>query len=232
MNSRCWRLFQLSCPWSLYSVAFLVCASSRWRKLWKYFICLDICMATGNATSYIMLLVELIGGVALGVFLGLLIYIFPPLKSQNTISSKKFFITILLICVVFVLGASRLDARGAGPLSCLIFAVIVGRKNPAVSEVMESWFKQLWQLLMPFLFGLIGYEVDLLVVMNIRALLCVLVITVGLIFRVAASFLCTFGSNLNWREMLFVAVAWSPKATVQAAIGSVPLDYIKWVFKT
>ena len=186
-------------------------------------------MATGDSSSYIMLVVELVAGVVVGVFLGFLVLFLPPSKGTNSISVKPFFITILLICIAFVLGASRLDARGAGPLSCLIFAVIIGRKDSKTSEVMESWFKQLWLLLMPFLFGLIGYEVDIVVVMNTRALLCVLVIAIGLVFRVVASYLCTFGTELNWKEMLFVAIAWSPKATVQAAIGSVPLDYVMYV---
>ncbi len=177
-----------------------------------------------------MLGVELVVGVLAGLLLGAILYLFPPLKKPpDEISQKRIFIVILFLSIFFVLGAARLDARGAGPLSALLFAVVIGRKNAELSASLEVWFKQLWLLLMPFLFGLIGYEVDVTVVLNLRALLCVCIIFVGLIFRVIASYFSCLGSGLDWKERLFVAIAWSPKATVQAAIGSVPLETVQYV---
>ena len=51
----------------------------------------------------------------------------------------------------------------------------------------------------------------------------VLVIFLSLIFRMAGVFVCVLGTGLSWKERLFYAISYLPKATVQAAIGSVPL---------
>lgn len=52
----------------------------------------------------------------------------------------------------------------------------------------------------------------------------VAVLCIGLAFRMVASFLAVFRLGLNYKEMLFIPLAWLPKATVQAAIGSIALD--------
>lgn len=49
-------------------------------------------------------------------------------------------------------------------------------------------------------------------------------LTIGLVVRMVVSFLAVFGTNLNLKERLFIPIAWLPKATVQAAIGSLALD--------
>ncbi|XP_035227498.1 sodium/hydrogen exchanger 9B2-like, partial [Stegodyphus dumicola] len=54
----------------------------------------------------------------------------------------------------------------------------------------------------------------------------ILALCIGLLFRIATAALVTFGADLNIKEKFFVAFAWLPKATVQAAIGPQALDYV------
>lgn len=72
------------------------------------------------------------------------------------------------------------------------------------------------------LFVLVGAAVDIRYTMQ-AGIAAVLIIFVGLMFRAAGVSLCMLGTKLNKKERLFCVIAYLPKATVQAAIGSVPL---------
>ena len=72
------------------------------------------------------------------------------------------------------------------------------------------------------LFVLVGAAVDIRYTME-SALAAVLMIFTALIFRTIGVLICLAGTALNWKERLFCVIAYLPKATVQAAIGSVPM---------
>ncbi|KAK7004219.1 mitochondrial sodium/hydrogen exchanger 9B2 [Biomphalaria glabrata] len=76
----------------------------------------------------------------------------------------------------------------------------------------------------PFLFGLIGSEVDVFKLDLDVIGLGIAVLAIGLFARVCVSFLSVFFTNLTYKERSFVAAAWLPKATVQAAFGTVAYD--------
>lgn len=85
-------------------------------------------------------------------------------------------------------------------------------------------FNKIWVLAEILLFVLVGAQVDLSVAINAGRLGIILILG-GLIMRSIGVFISLIGSNLNKKERLFVAVSYTPKATVQAAMGSVPLAY-------
>ena len=126
---------------------------------------------------------------------------------------------------MFMFGFQRLHLAGAGALGCLAVSFITGlgwdidTKRP-VGEA----FGHAWNSLMPLLFGLIGTEIKFEYMESAIILKALLVLMGGLIVRVCVSFLTVMGVGLNFKEQLFVAIAWIPKATVQAAISGIPLD--------
>ncbi|XGW04609.1 hypothetical protein V3C99_015640 [Haemonchus contortus] len=89
----------------------------------------------------------------------------------------------------------------------------------------EDHLANLWHLaFQPLLFGLIGFELSFDMVQSGTIFRGCLLLGIGLLFRFIASFLAVFVTTLTMRERLFVAVAWMPKATVQAALAPVVLD--------
>lgn len=93
---------------------------------------------------------------------------------------------------------------------------------PAVSARLSEKFGKLWFAAEVILFVLVGAAVDIRYTLK-AGLPALLMILTALIFRAAGVLLCTVKTNLTWKERLFCVIAYLPKATVQAAIGSVPL---------
>lgn len=88
-------------------------------------------------------------------------------------------------------------------------------------------FSLLWKFFEPISFGLIGMEVNLSVLERNVVLWRTLVMLLALALRLVCSVIVTRFSDLNLKEMLFIAVAGIPKATVQATLGPVALDYAR-----
>ena len=89
-------------------------------------------------------------------------------------------------------------------------------------ELLES-FDRLWKVFELFLFVLVGISVDMSYVKE-AGILAVLLILIGLIFRMVGVNISLLGTNLNKDERVFTSFAYLPKATVQAAIGPVALS--------
>ena len=84
-------------------------------------------------------------------------------------------------------------------------------------------FRKLWLAAEVVLFVLVGAAVDIRYTASAGAS-ALLMIGIALLFRAAGVFLCMPGTQLNKKERLFCVIAYLPKATVQAAVGSVPLS--------
>ena len=82
----------------------------------------------------------------------------------------------------------------------------------------------------PLLFGLIGTEIQVDALEAKTVGWGLLVILGGLMIRLIISYMSVFGAGLTHKERMFVAVAWLPKATAQAAIGSLALDQARKIF--
>lgn len=91
-----------------------------------------------------------------------------------------------------------------------------------VSKRLSDKFGKLWLAAEVILFVLVGAAVDIRYTLE-AGLTAVLLILGALIFRAAGVWICTIGTPLSLRERSFCVIAYLPKATVQAAIGSVPL---------
>ncbi len=111
----------------------------------------------------------------------------------------------------------------SGLLAVVSMACVIRIKGPApVSKRLAEKFGKLWLATEVILFVLVGAAVDIRYTLN-AGIAAVPMIFLALVFRSAGVALCLAGTDLTWRERLFCMAAYLPKATVQAAIGSVPL---------
>ena len=111
----------------------------------------------------------------------------------------------------------------SGLLAVVSMACMIKIKSaPIVSKRLSEKFGKLWVAAEVMLFVLVGADVDIRYTMGAGAA-AVLMIAIALGFRAVGVCLCLAGTKLNRRERLFGIIAYLPKATVQAAIGSVPL---------
>lgn len=134
---------------------------------------------------------------------------------------------IIVLSVSFLLVALETVLKGRIALSGLLavtsMACMLARKTTGeVRARLSEKFGKLWIAAELILFVLVGAAVDIRYVSE-TGLAAVLMVFAALIFRAAGVVLCLAGTKLSRRERLFCVIAYLPKATVQAAIGSVPL---------
>ena len=132
---------------------------------------------------------------------------------------------LLLLSAAFLLTA--LEQKAPLPFSGLLAVMTVGivllRGNPELAERFSAQFARLWIPAELLLFALVGATVDLRLVFHTGPWIAAVVLG-GLLFRVAGVYGSLLRSSLARRERIFCMLAYLPKATVQAAIGAVPLS--------
>ena len=177
--------------------------------------------------SFLNIPVSIVLGVVLGAIVGYLLYLF-----FETAYAKKHYVrnsmkVIIVLGVSFLLIAIEGWLEGkiavSGLLAVVSMACVLKMKSIAfVSKRLSEKFGKLWLAAEVILFVLVGAAVDIRYTLEAGAA-AVLMILVALIFRACGVLLCMVKTNLNVKERLFCVIAYLPKATVQAAIGSVPL---------
>ena len=110
----------------------------------------------------------------------------------------------------------------ASLLSVMAIGFVILEKSEPIAHVISQKLKKLWVFAELLLFVLVGAQVNIHVAWK-AGLAGTAVIVAGLVFRSIGTYLSLFRTPLDWREKLFCIVAYVPKATVQAAIGAVPL---------
>ncbi|XP_048578622.1 sodium/hydrogen exchanger 9B2 isoform X3 [Nematostella vectensis] len=167
--------------------------------------------------------IELIMGIVIGILVGVVCWYLPNNQETNRLGNR--FVLLAAFALLSVFGCNAAEFSGAGALGVLSMATIAGHgwgddEKAAVSRAMAV----LWEFFQPLLFGLIGAEVtweymDVSLVGRCIGALCI-----SLLVRMMITGVLMAGNNLTLKEKVFVAIAWLPKATVQAAIGSMSLD--------
>ena len=134
---------------------------------------------------------------------------------------------IVILGVSFLLMAVESWLEGivavSGLLGVVSMACVVKIKSPEfVTKRLSEKFGKLWIAAEVILFVLVGAAVDIRYTLD-AGLAAVGLIFLSLIFRSVGVLLCVAATKLSWKERLFCVIAYLPKATVQAAMGSVPL---------
>ena len=126
------------------------------------------------------------------------------------------------ICLTWLEGACEKWVPIASLLGVMAIGFIILEKSEAIAHIISRKLKRLWVFAELLLFVLVGAQVNIHVAWK-AGLAGAVVILVGLISRSIGTYLSLLGTPFNWKEKFFCVVAYVPKATVQAAIGAVPL---------
>ena len=181
-------------------------------------------MMQGEGASIIRFInipVSIFLGIAIGLIIGVMLaYFFKKVHIRDT--SKV--LIILSISLLLVVIEDRLTTSIT--FSALIAIMFIGiglqKKREVVAKRLSVKYGKLWVAAEVFLFVLVGATVNIgyLGKVGIKA---ISVIVGVLFFRMLGVFVCLLGTSLNRKERLFTMMAYTPKATVQAAIGGIPL---------
>lgn len=172
--------------------------------------------------------VSIVLGIIIGIISGLILsWIFEYAhRSGNSIRQSLKVIIVLGTSFLLVAVESWLDGivSVSAYLAIMSMACVIQLKTrPEVSSDLSGKFGRLWVGAEILLFVLVGAAVDIRYTLE-AGIMAVLMICIALVFRSAGVWCCLFGTKLGFKEKLFCVIAYLPKATVQAAIGSVPLS--------
>ena len=171
--------------------------------------------------------ISIVLGVALGAGVGWLLSSFFETAYAHRHCVRNSTKVIVVLGVSFTLMAVETWLEGvvsvSGLLAVVSMACVVKIKSPtSVSQRLSEKFGKLWIAAEVLLFVLVGAAVDVRYTLGAGGA-AVLMIACALLFRAVGVCLCVAGTKLTRKERLFCVIAYLPKATVQAAIGSVPL---------
>ena len=181
-------------------------------------------MMQGKGASilkFVNIPISILFGIAIGLLLGVLLsYFFMKAHIRDT--SK----VLIILSISFLLVVIEDKLTTAITFSSLIAIMFIGiglqKKREVVAKRLSVKYGKLWVAAEVFLFVLVGATVNIeyLGKVGVKALI---VIIGALVFRMLGVFLCLLGTSLNRKERLFTMMAYTPKATVQAAIGGIPI---------
>lgn len=171
--------------------------------------------------------VSIILGILLGAVVGYGLYLFFETSYAHKHCVRNSMKVIIVLGFSFLLIAIEGWLKGkisvSGLLAVVSMACIIKMKSTAfVSKRLSEKFGKLWLAAEVMLFVLVGAAIDIRYTLS-AGIAAVLMILVALIFRAIGVLICMIKTNLTWKERAFCVIAYLPKATVQAAIGSVPL---------
>ncbi|MFA9463662.1 MAG: cation:proton antiporter [Velocimicrobium sp.] len=161
-------------------------------------------------------------GIVVGIAIGLcLTFFFQKFHMRDSVK------ILIILSVSFLLLALQKRIENIVPFSALLAIMSIGisiyEKHTQLAERLSAKYNRLWVAAEVLLFVLVGAKVDLTHI-KAQGLIAVLVVLAGLVFRMFGVFVCMIKSRLNKKERIFCMVAYTPKATVQAAIGALPLS--------
>ena len=181
-------------------------------------------MMQGEGASVIRFVnipVSIILGMIIGLTIGILLaFYFQKVHIRDTAK------VLIILGISFLLAAAEDSLTTPVTFSALIAIMFIGvglqRKREAVAKRLAVKYGKLWVAAEVFLFVLVGATVNIgyLGRVGMRALL---MIAGALLFRMAGVWVCLLGTGLKTGEKAFTMLAYTPKATVQAAIGGIPL---------
>ena len=171
--------------------------------------------------SFINIPISIVIGAAAGLLTGWLLAKF--FEKQHMRDTVK---VVVILCVCFLLVTFEDTFGEIIPFAALIGVMAIGvalqKKREVVAVRLSAKFNKLWVIAEVMLFVLVGASVDIKYALDAGIVSIILIFGV-LVFRMIGVWFCLLKTKLNKKERVFCMIAYSPKATVQAAIGGVPL---------
>lgn len=175
-----------------------------------------------SPSVFLQVPVSIVCGALLGAVIGLVMSRF--FKKVHMRDSLKI---LILLSFSFLFIQAENSLKGIFPFSGLIAVMAMGlaiyRDYNVLAKRLSEKYNKLWVAAEILLFVLVGACTDPSYALKYGAS-AVLVVLGALLFRMTGVFVCMLGTKLNWKEKLFCMISYIPKATVQAAIGVVPLS--------
>lgn len=174
-----------------------------------------------TAQEFLQIPISIITGLALGIMVGLALSAY--FKRFHLRDSIK---VIIMMSVAFLFLGVEQQLKEVVPLSGLLAVMAMGATllytYPVLAKRISTKFSKLWIAAEIILFVLVGATVDIQYALA-AGLAAIGVILISLLFRMNGVLISLIKTKLNLKEKLFCMIAYTPKATVQAAIGSLPL---------
>ena len=179
-----------------------------------------------NGTFSMLNLIKIPTSILFGVSVGFLcaiflIYLFKKIHIRDSLK------VIIILNISFLLVTFEHSLTGiigfSGLLAIMSMGTGIQEKNSILSKRLSVKYSKLWIAAEVMLFVLVGATVNIKYALGASIPAILLIMTV-VVFRMAGVFLCLLGTSLSYKERLFCMIAYCPKATVQAAIGSIPLS--------
>ena len=182
-------------------------------------------MAQGTGVSIIRFInipISIVLGIVIGLLIGKLLAVyFEKVHLRDTVK------IMIMLSISFILVSIEDALTTQITFSALIAIMFIGvslqRYRKEVTIRLSSKYNKLWVGAEVFLFVLVGATVNINYLGKV-GIAAIIVIAGALIFRMIGVLVCVTGTNLNRKERLFSMIAYTPKATVQAAIGGIPLS--------
>ena len=182
-------------------------------------------MIQGESASiihFINIPISIVLGVGIGFLIGVILaYYFKKVHIRDT--SKVLIILSISLLLVVLEDHLTIPITFSALIAIMFIGIGLQKKREVVARRLSVKYGKLWVAAEVFLFVLVGATVNIgyLSKVGVKALV---VIAVALIFRMFGVFFCLLGTSLDKKERLFAMMAYTPKATVQAAIGGIPLS--------
>lgn len=166
--------------------------------------------------------ISIILGIGIGFLLGYLISLFfKKLHMRDTVK----ILIIFALAFLFVALENSLSKiiTISGLIAVMSFGISLNNFYPELTERIVKRFEKIWFISEIMLFVLVGALVDVRVLIDV-GLLAIALIILSMIFRMIGVYLSLIKTKFNKKEKLFTSISYMPKATVQAAIGAIPLS--------
>lgn len=181
-------------------------------------------LALGNDVSilaYINIPISIILGIIVGIISALILN--QLFKHLELVSVMKVFVVLAFSFILVSIedGLNTLITFSS-LISIMTIGITLSKINRELTKELSNIYAKLWIIGEIFLFVLVGAIVNLKYAYNI-GILALLIIIIGLLFRMCGTFTCLLKTKFNHKERLFCMMAYLPKATVQASIGPLAL---------
>ena len=174
-----------------------------------------------SPVSILQIPVSIVLGIVAGVIVGMVL-----VKFFRTFHMRDSVKLLIILSFSFLLIELQNQLEGIVPFSGLLaimsLGIVIKRKYDILAKRLSGKYNKLWVAAEIFLFVLVGATVDLKYA-AVAGVSAVLLVMGALVFRMMGVALCLIKTDLSRKERLFCMVAYVPKATVQAAIGAIPL---------
>lgn len=178
----------------------------------------------GNVSvmSFVNIPVSIMFGIIIGIIIGkALAVVWKKLHIRDTVKAAIFLSVALLL--VDIEASLNTPITFASLISVMFIGIALKKDRPEVAFRLSQKYNKMWVWSEVMLFVLVGATVDIGYVAY-AGVSSIVIIIGALIFRMAGVALCMAGTKLKLKERVFCMLAYTPKATVQAAIGGVPLS--------